>query len=134
MNVVHSENGFTLVELLVAITVAGVALVVVISAFGAAMKNVGLAEDYTTAGFLMKKMFTEMEGGAIQPGEESGDFGQRYPRFKWQKKIVSMPGVICQKAELKIIFTRDAVERELSEEMVLLATPSKSKSGVIQEN
>ncbi|PLY08910.1 MAG: hypothetical protein C0624_02790 [Desulfuromonas sp.] len=124
----HSEKGFTLIELLVAITVAGVALVVVISAFGVAMKNVGLAEDYTVAGLLMKKMLVEMEAATLQPGEEAGDFGERYPRFKWQKTIASMPGKPCKKAVVKVVFTRDAVERELSQQMIFLEKSSPARS------
>lgn len=81
------DNGFTLVEILVTLTVLSVALPVLMYSFRNAANGQALAENRTTALYLLKFRMAEIElGGYPDMGEEEGEFGEN-SRFRWHSKV-----------------------------------------------
>ncbi|MCF7791064.1 MAG: prepilin-type N-terminal cleavage/methylation domain-containing protein [Victivallales bacterium] len=79
---------FTLLELLVAMTVIAICFTVILNAVALNIKNTAIAEGYTTAGFLAKvKMAKLMNKNKFEVGEKKGNFGDDYPEYRWNIKI-----------------------------------------------
>lgn len=113
--------------MLVSITIAGTAFVVLMSGFGTNMKNIGIAEDYTTAAFLAKQVLVELETGQPQPGRTEGEFGEDYDRFRWVAEVEKDSAKSFYKVNVKVIFVRGVVDRELEIKTVFLAPEMKEQ-------
>ena len=80
--------GFTLLEILVAIAIMGIALLCIIQLFGGALKNAKMAQDYSTAAILCsEKMEEVLLNPSIEEKEEAGEFDEPYRNFRWTVKI-----------------------------------------------
>ena len=78
------EKGFTLVEILVTLTILGAVLPALLHAFATAARNQGLSDNSTTALYLLKFRMAEIEmGGYPDVGEETGEFGEN-TRYFWR--------------------------------------------------
>jgi len=81
------EHGFTLLEIIVALTIAAIALPALLQAFSQGTKNQSLIENRTTALYLLKLKMGEIEMlGEIEVGSEDDDFGEN-SRFQWTSDI-----------------------------------------------
>ena len=93
---VAAGRGFTLLEVLVAVAVLGLALV---SLLGLHVRNIDLiARDQrvTEATLLARALMTEVESGPFPDlGAESGDFEleypDRYPDLRWEREVTPTP-------------------------------------------
>lgn len=86
------SGGFTLLEVLVALVILGVALVGLLSAQSAAVRLRSQAEELTLATFLLERQMTEMEMGDFpEIGKKEGDFGDDYPGYAWQITVSETP-------------------------------------------
>ena len=86
---IHSDRqrGFTLLEIIVALTIAAIALPALLQAFSQGTKNQSLIENRTTALYLLKLKMGEIEMlGEIEAGSEDGEFGSN-SRFQWTSDI-----------------------------------------------
>jgi general secretion pathway protein I len=89
-------RGFSLLEVLVAVAVLGLALV---SLLGLHVRNIDLiARDQrvTEATLLARALMTEVESGPFPDlGMESGDFEldypDRYPDLRWEREVTPTP-------------------------------------------
>lgn len=123
------EEGFTLLEVLVALTVSGVLFTVILSGFGANLNNTSIAEGYTTASFLVKEIMTDLENEKkMRIGKREGDFGEDYPGFRWEAYIKEDSVYPFYAATLKVIFYRRGVEREMVVRSVFLEKPEDESS------
>lgn len=78
------SDGFTLLEVLIAIAVLAVTLTVI---FGSQSQSLSLATEarfYTRAAFLLEEKMAELESGLIEAHSSEGDFGERYPGYQWK--------------------------------------------------
>ncbi|MFC1712089.1 type II secretion system minor pseudopilin GspI [Candidatus Poribacteria bacterium] len=83
----EDQQGFTLLEIVVALTIAAITLPVLLQAFSEGTKNQSLIENKTTALYLLKLKMAEIEMlGEIEAGSEDGDFGSN-SRFQWTSDI-----------------------------------------------
>jgi prepilin-type N-terminal cleavage/methylation domain-containing protein len=81
-------RGFTLIEVLVAAMVLGVAIVGALGAFSATMRALGVAEFDSAAARLGQAKMAEVRALDELPlGESSGDFGEDNPGFTWSLNI-----------------------------------------------
>ena len=81
------DDGFTLVEILVTLTVLSVALPVLMYSFRNAAQGQALSENRTTAVYLLKLRMAEIElGGYPDIGDEGGEFGEN-SRFRWSSSV-----------------------------------------------
>ena len=81
------ENGFTLVEILVTLTILGAVLPALLHAFASAARSQGLSDNSTTALYLLKFRMAEIEmGGYPDVGEETDEFGDN-TRYFWSSIV-----------------------------------------------
>ena len=81
------KNGFTLVEILVTLTILGAVLPALLHAFATAARNQGLSDNTTTALYLLKFRMAEIEmEGFPDVGDQSGEFGEN-TRYRWNSVV-----------------------------------------------
>ena len=79
---------FTLLEILVAMTIISICFIVMLNALGINIKNTSIAEGYTTACFLAKTKIVEVfQSDSFEEGTEYGDFGDDYSDFEWEEDV-----------------------------------------------
>ena len=83
----RDQRGFTLLEVVVALTIAAVALPVLLKTFSEGTKKQSLIENRTTAFYLLRLKMSEIEMlGTPEAGSEEGEFGTD-SRFGWISEI-----------------------------------------------
>lgn len=81
------KSGFTLVEILITLTILAAALPALLQAFTSATSRQGLSDDSTTALYLLKFRMAEIEmAGYPDVGQESGEFGEN-TRYLWRSVV-----------------------------------------------
>ena len=81
------ESGFTLVEILVTLTILAAALPALLQAFAFATRNQGLSDNRTTALYLLKFRMAEIEmSGYPEEAQETGEFGDN-TRYQWRSVV-----------------------------------------------
>ena len=78
-------NGFTLLEVMVAVAILAIAMVAVLKANVQSLEALAESRDITTATLLAASKLSEVEaGGEASLSEFSGDFGEDFPGYTWQ--------------------------------------------------
>jgi general secretion pathway protein I len=88
-NITHKriQGGFSILEVVVALTIAAIVLPVLIRSFSQGTRNQALIENRTTALYLLKLRMSEIEMlGELEAGTEEGEFGSD-SRFGWSSDI-----------------------------------------------
>ncbi len=84
----HHKAGFTLVELVVAFLILTVGVVAILELVGQSALNARYAQDKTTATTLAQQKLEELLAQPnLEVGETEGDFGDRYPQFRWRAQV-----------------------------------------------
>jgi general secretion pathway protein I len=105
-----SEGGFTLLEVLVAITILASALVVVLNIVTRNVRASNHAQLTTAATFLARAKIVDVEDQIVEQGfvdndqEEQGDFSEQgFANFRWRTLIekVELPTDLAQQAQDK---------------------------------
>jgi len=82
-----NARGFTLVEILVTLTVLSLALPALMFSFRDAARGQSVCENQTTALHLLKFRLAEIElGGYPDIGDEEGEFGEN-SRYSWRSEV-----------------------------------------------
>lgn len=83
-------EGFTLLELMVAVAVLAIALIGVMQVVSQGLNTSRDAADRTVGSELAEQQLTEaLMDPELQPGLEEGDFGDDYPRYYWTRRVES---------------------------------------------
>ena len=83
----QQKDGFTLVEILVTLTILAAILPALLQAFTTAARNQGLSDNRTTALYLLKFRMAEIEmEGYPDVGEQTGEFGEN-TRYRWRSVV-----------------------------------------------
>ncbi len=86
-----SNCGFTLIEILVAISILGISLVVVLQLFSGALKSARVSDEYTTGIFYAQETMEEiLLRTELTPGAEEGDFDHNY---RWRAEVLRLEQV-----------------------------------------
>ena len=81
------RDGFTLVEIIVTLAILSLALPALLRSFTEAAKGQALAENRTTAWYLLQFRMAAIEAeGYPDIGEEEGEFGED-SRFRWHSDV-----------------------------------------------
>ena len=92
-SVPHSP-GFTLLEVMVAVTILGMVLVTLLGLKNRSLEDVGLAEHITTATLLANgKMMETIMNGNLNPTEDEGEFvnPDQPIQYSWKRTISLIP-------------------------------------------
>lgn len=89
----NSQSGFTLLEVMVAVSILAMVLVTLLGVKNRSMQDVLLADRMTTATLLAKREMTETLRNLVQtPKEEEGEFEEEeFKDYTWKKSITPMP-------------------------------------------
>ena len=81
------RSGFTLIEIVVTLAILSLALPTLLRSFTEAAKGQAVAENRTTALYLLKFRLAAIEAeGYPDIGEEQGEFGED-SRFRWHSEV-----------------------------------------------
>jgi prepilin-type N-terminal cleavage/methylation domain-containing protein len=81
-------NGFTLLEVMIAIGILAIGLVVLLQAHVMNLRMCAHSQLSTRAMLLAERKVVELEAGEMRiPGEREGDFGKLHPGFLWKELI-----------------------------------------------
>ena len=101
----HLSQGFTLLEVLVAIAILAITLTTL---FGSQAQSLSLAEEAEfniQAAFLAKSKLSEYESGVVSLENNEGDFGEDYPGYLWK--------VVFQDADFEELPSLEKLEKPL---------------------
>jgi type II secretion system protein I len=88
------SKGFTLLEVMVAVTIMSMVLVTLLGLKNRSMQDVALAEHITTATMLANgKMMETIMSGRFDPVEEEGEFPdeENLTEYTWKRTISKIP-------------------------------------------
>ena len=114
------DAGFTLIEVIVAITILSVCLVMIMQLFSAGLRASRASCDYTKAVIYAKDIMEEMSGS---PEQGSGEFEDG---FSWETEVApyeNPEGITGNIKQIKVkVRWSDALRRDKALELVSLKT------------
>jgi prepilin-type N-terminal cleavage/methylation domain-containing protein len=83
-----SNQGFTLLEIMVTVAIMAIVLVSIFDLHSQTISMNIDAKFYATAPFLAQQKLTELEMAQFEePSNNAGDFDETYPGFAWQVNV-----------------------------------------------
>ena len=121
-----SQKGFTLLEILLAISILGVSLTIIMQQFSAGLRIAHTSKTYTTAISYAKQKLEEFQlQQEIQETEESGDFDDGY---SWRVTIVPYEDYLEEEGEDEDLFELLPLEMYRLDSVVSWMEGDKEKS------
>lgn len=113
-------KGFTLLEVMVAVSIMAMVLVTLLGLKNRTMQHVAMADRITTATMLAKRVMTEtLLTKPTKPEEGTGEFSEdEYKEYTWKKNIAPFPEPLVQIMEVHVAVLWKDGEREESVELV----------------
>jgi general secretion pathway protein I len=116
------SRGFTLLEVMVAVSIMAMVLVTLLGLKNRSMQDVALAERITTASLLAQRVMTDTIVNLkkpIQPLEDEGAFDEEeYKDYAWKKSIVPFEVPVGQIMEVRVAVLWMEGTREETVELV----------------
>jgi type II secretion system protein I len=85
---VRRKTGFTLLEVMLAITIMGIVVVLVLNLFSGALRNQRKGMEYMQASLLARtKMDEVLLATDLESGEREGMFSEPYSDYSWHCKV-----------------------------------------------
>ena len=81
------QQGFSLIEILVAFMILAMSLAVIFRIFSGGMRNVALSEDYAQAMLVAQSQLSTV--GVSEPLERGVTAGEWDSRFRWEREVES---------------------------------------------
>ena len=104
---ISKKKGFTLLEVMIAMSILAITLVVVFQSQSQSISMVGRARFETTASFLAQSKMAEIE--AANPENvvsDSGDFGDDFPDYSWRVDVTETEIELLKKIEVQVVNER----------------------------
>ena len=113
-------QGFTLLEVMVAVSIMAMVLVTLLGLKNRTMQDVALADRITTATLLAKRVMTEtLLTRPTKPLEDQGEFSEEYYKdYTWKKSIAPFPEPMIQIMEVRVAVLWKDGDREESVNLV----------------
>ena len=82
------KRGFTLLEMVIAVGILGIALVVIMRGYIVTLRTLEHTSARATAFMLAENLLAEYElEGDFSPGADSGEFGEDFEGFRWERSV-----------------------------------------------
>lgn len=81
------DKGFTLLEVMVSVTILSVCLVLILGSFTRSIRAEELSRNYFKAGLLLEGKIFELYNSDIEEGWSSGVFNDFDARFSWDANV-----------------------------------------------
>ena len=111
------ESGFTLIEILVTLAILTLTMPALVRSFGQAQREQALAENKTTALYLLKYQMALIESeGFPEIGSDSGEFGEG-SRYTWASEIADVESEEVEglrSISLTVIWQEQGKEKSIS--------------------
>ena len=125
-----SQSGFTLIEVVVAMTILVMFLVPILGAISGGMKNISTAKRRSVALMLAQNKMMELEMMPVPEAEgvEEGDFPE-FPDYRWQYDAIKTPdlelmeetiGLIGMEIHLSVFWKEGESEKSISIKTLLM--------------
>lgn len=110
-----SSSGFTLVEVLAALTLAAVVLPIAMQGVSLSLAAAGQANRQMVAVTLAEGVLAELTAtGEWRGGNLSGDFGDEAPGYRWEAETVTWEVGTLRLLEVSVLWTSAGRERSLA--------------------
>jgi general secretion pathway protein I len=107
-------NGFTLIEVLIAMVMVVVGMVLLSQAFSAGLRAVSVADRSSQAQLLAEQKISELEVLSFSSLQsDSGDFGDEYPGYTWQTEVSGTDWDNMKKVILTVSWTHENTARSI---------------------
>jgi type II secretion system protein I len=124
------QSGFTLIEVVVAMTILVMFLVPILGAISNGMKNISTAKRRSAALMLAESKMTELEMMPIPDaqGAESGDFPE-FPGYTWEYEAIKTPylelmeeniGIVGMEIHLSVFWIEGETRKSISLQTLLV--------------
>ena len=133
-NNISVENGFTLIEILVTLTILTLTMPALVRSFGQAQREQALSENKTTALYLLKYQMALIESeGFPEIGSDSGEFGEG-SRYTWTSEITDVESEEIEglrSINLTVIWQEQGKEKSISVATLMSARhlPQQNQGG-----
>ena len=115
------SNGFTLLEVMVAVAILAMVLVTLLAVKNRSTEDVMFADHITTATLLAKRVMTDtLSSGQLKKTEDQGEFDEdEFKDYTWQKTIAPMQlegvgGIAIMKVRVAVLW-KEGVRQEMVE-------------------
>ena len=98
----HKQHGFTLLEIMIALAVLSVALVALLKSGGENLSLLYESNTLTTVSMLARQKLSELESTFGSSTAMEGDFGEKFPEYRWKADIVPTPSALGNARKLRI--------------------------------
>jgi len=114
----ETQQGFTLLEVMVAVVIMAIVMVSLLGLKNRSMKDVMLAERITTATLLAKgKMVETISKSPLLPAEDEGEFEEEeFKEYVWKRTISLTPFANVMEVRVAVLWKEG--EREEKVELV----------------
>ena len=89
-SVTRRDQGFTLLEVLVALVVLSTTVVAALQLFGGGLRLARTAGDHADAALLASAKLAELEPGSLKEGAEEGTEGP----YRWTRRVTLAPSLL----------------------------------------
>ena len=112
-----SNKGFTLVEVLLAVTILAVGIIGVLRAYATSVNALEVSQENIDAVCLLKEKMAEieqagLEQGGIPQGVSSGEFEGSFEGFEWESEV--KPSRVDGLNEITLVVSRKEKPRRFS--------------------
>ncbi len=108
------DTGFTLLEVMVALALMGIALVAILRSLAMSVDVSNESKNISIATLLAKGKMAELESlGFPDVGEASGDFGEESPGFRWERRVSETGVEDLRKVVVRVLWQGDGNDKKV---------------------
>jgi prepilin-type N-terminal cleavage/methylation domain-containing protein len=116
----HNEKGFTLLEVIVSLTILALSILSLVQMFSGGLNQAAQSDRYLTAVYLAQQKFTQLELESFKAELSEGDF-ENQEGYSWQLQILPYEsqmnneeaGILVQKISLRVFWVEKGLEKEI---------------------
>ncbi len=106
--------GFTLVEVMVSVTILAVCLTLILNSYVRSVKAIELSDDFFKSALLFENKLYEMHNSKVDEGFQDGVFSDFGKRFSWKLDVVELEDFPIKETELEILWDQGSKEKSVS--------------------